>query len=186
MVRTVLSLHVPSVSPETWQFRRSDFGQPLISFPKECSDWRFSLSHCRGLAACLIARGTEVGVDVEPVDRSADMEAIARQFFHSDEVEMLRRTPAADRQTAFIRLWTLKEAYLKARGTGLSTPLSHCAFDVRNPDRIRVAFHGDLGDVSDHWLFRLTMLDKSHIMALAVKSGEEKLDIHVRTNMIVP
>ena len=186
LVRSALSLHVPWVSPEMWQFRQSRFGRPFISFPEECSDWRFSLSHCQGLAACMVACGVDVGVDVESLDRQADMEAIARQFFAKNEIELLRQTPDASRQTVFIRLWTLKEAYLKARGTGLSTPLSHCAFDVLDPSHVRVAFHGDLDDVSEQWVFKVTVLDGTHVMGIAAKRNDMNQSFQIRTNAFVP
>jgi 4'-phosphopantetheinyl transferase len=138
------------------------------------------------LAACLIARHVDVGIDVEPVGRRADIDNIASHFFSSSEIELLGSTPQEKRQTVFMRLWTLKEAYLKARGTGLSTPLSHCVFDIRDENRSGVSFHQDLGDDTDQWLFRSHVRNQTHVMALAIRRSQIGQDFWIRTSVIVP
>jgi 4'-phosphopantetheinyl transferase len=83
----------------------------------------FSMSHSNGLALVALARGREVGVDVEWCARGIDALDIARQFFSEREADALAALGPSQRRSAFFRLWTRKEALLKATGLGLSVPL---------------------------------------------------------------
>ena len=67
-----------------------------------------------------LARDREVGVDVEVLRASVSVEAIARRYFHSDEYAFLMGCLEAERKLEFLRLWTRKEALLKAKGIGVS------------------------------------------------------------------
>ncbi len=77
LARTALS-HCASQAPESWRFRANPYGKPFVDPPR---DLFFSLSRRRGLVACLVARGYEVGVDVESIERSAEIIDIANRVF---------------------------------------------------------------------------------------------------------
>ena len=84
--------------------------------------------------------GREVGVDVEHIGRHLTHD-IAGRFFAPNEVTDLRTLPEDDQQRVFFDYWTLKEAYIKARGFGLALPLGDFAFKLNPPatagDRLR-------------------------------------------------
>lgn len=84
---------------------------------------RFNLSHSGEMAMYAFARNREVGIDVEQHREMRDLEAVAKRFFASGEVEDLMSLPSAGRLEAFFRCWTRKEAFIKAIGDGLSLPL---------------------------------------------------------------
>ena len=86
---------------------------------------RFNLSHSRGLALYAVALDREVGVDVEFVRDDFAVEEIATSFFSPGEVAALKALPACSRVEGFFNCWARKEAYVKARGEGLSIPLAH-------------------------------------------------------------
>lgn len=88
----------------------------------------FNLSHSADLALYAVARGGEVGVDVEAVRHDVDHDTLAQRFFSPGEREQLRRLPESARQEAFFTCWVRKEAFLKATGEGLSVGLA--SFDV--------------------------------------------------------
>jgi 4'-phosphopantetheinyl transferase len=113
--------------PNAVRFEYSDHGKPALG-ASEHSDLRFSVSHAEGIALFAFARSREVGVDIEFVERSGDLNAIAERFFSAREKETLRELSGSDSREAFFRCWTRKEAYIKARGEGLSIPLDQ--FDV--------------------------------------------------------
>ena len=113
--------------PGAVRFEYSEHGKPALK-ASERSDLRFSVSHAEGMALFAFARNREVGVDIELVERSGDLNAIAQRFFSAREQETLRELSGSDSREAFFRCWTRKEAYLKARGKGLSIPLDQ--FDV--------------------------------------------------------
>jgi len=90
----------------------------------------FNLSHARDHALIAIARGQPLGVDLERVDRKLDAHDLARRFFSKREADALDALPEAQRATAFLRLWTCKEAVLKALGAGISFGLDRVAFEL--------------------------------------------------------
>ena len=99
----------------------SAFGKPHVS-PEFGSRIRFNLSHSAGLALIAIAADANVGVDLEYMRMQSDYAEIA-QFFSAAEVEQLTALPSHLYAEAFFSCWTKKEAYLKACGEGLATPL---------------------------------------------------------------
>src|SRR5690348_5280417 len=90
----------------------------------------FNLSHARDHALIAIARGQALGIDLERIDRKLDAHDLARRFFSKREADALDALPEAERATAFLRLWTCKEAVLKALGAGISFGLDRVAFDL--------------------------------------------------------
>ncbi len=113
-----------NAAPEEIEFRYGEAGKPEL---REGSP-RFNVSHSHDLALIAIALETELGVDIERIRAGVEREGIAERFFSPGEIAELRATPAEERDEAFFRCWTRKEAYVKARGGGLSIPLD--SFDV--------------------------------------------------------
>lgn len=99
------------------------YGKPSLAHGCGEGTLRFSLAHSRQMALFAFARGCEVGVDIESVHPMQDADRIAARFFSPREVAALRALPPEERQRAFFACWTRKEAYLKARGVGLSGEL---------------------------------------------------------------
>jgi len=86
-----------------------------------------SLSHARSIVACAVGGAGSVGVDVEPVASFALEATLLEQVCSPAERAALERCDPSERPLAFTRLWTLKEAIVKARGTGLREPLPEVA-----------------------------------------------------------
>ena len=123
VLRTLLGGYL-GIAPAELAFAYGDHGKPeLVGGPL-----RFNVSHSAGVALCAVTRVREVGVDVEAHRGDFATEEIADRFFSSAERTALRALPARRRCEAFFACWTRKEAYIKARGLGLSLALD--AFDV--------------------------------------------------------
>jgi 4'-phosphopantetheinyl transferase len=122
-VRAILAREV-GLSAEALAFVYGPHGKPALAGGAEP---RFSVSHSEDLALVAVARGREVGVDLERVRRAYD-DALAETAFSDLELAALRALPPEERAAAFHRGWTRKEAYLKARGEGFARPLG--SFDV--------------------------------------------------------
>lgn len=88
----------------------------------------FNLSHSGDFAFVAISRDCEVGVDIEQVKPQLDLTTLAARFFSTAESQALFQLSTGEQTAGFYRLWTRKEAFLKARGDGLSLPLAQ--FDV--------------------------------------------------------
>lgn len=167
LVRRVLAGYT-GLAPEALAFVANEFGRPELDPGRE--GLRFNLSHADGLAALAVARDAEVGVDVEDTARRSRPEDIAEHFFAAAEVAGLMGLPAHARPRRFFDLWTLKEAYIKARGKGLAIPLGAFAYDLsRGPAAIELAIDPSLGDVRAGWHFTLADPTPRHRLALAVR-----------------
>lgn len=88
----------------------------------------FNLSHARDHVLLAFARNQPLGVDLERIDRRLALDDLARRFFAAEEADALERVPEPDRLAAFLRVWTCKEAVLKAIGAGLSFGLDRVVF----------------------------------------------------------
>jgi 4'-phosphopantetheinyl transferase len=102
----------------------------------------FNVSHSGGLVAVAVARGRAVGVDIERITKTPPRGRIAEHFFAPAEVAALRALPADEQTEAFFRCWTRKEAYLKARGDGLSVELASFAVSLDADPRAGMADAG--------------------------------------------
>jgi 4'-phosphopantetheinyl transferase len=109
-------------------FAYSSHGKPVLARGAGGSDLRFNVSHADGLALVAVALAREVGIDIERVREDFATDEMAARVFSLAELATIRMLPAAARCAAFFNCWTRKEAYVKARGEGLSLPLQR--FDV--------------------------------------------------------
>lgn len=115
--------------PTAIKFGFEGHGKPFVQAPDEVKR-PFNVAHTNGLVLCGI--GTQriecIGVDVECFDRRTRPD-LAERYFSKPEIEFLRRQKSdVHRREAFLRIWTLKESFIKAIGTGLQTPLADFAF----------------------------------------------------------
>jgi medium-chain acyl-[acyl-carrier-protein] hydrolase len=113
--------------PSGLTFAYNPQGKPRLA-GDEAGRLCFNVSHSHGLALIAVARGREIGVDVERIRPEFAGERVAERFFSPVEVAELRALAEPERMEAFFACWTRKEAYLKATGMGLSLPLD--CFDV--------------------------------------------------------
>lgn len=168
LVRTTLSRYV-EVDRQYWQFGVNPHGKPFIESPKTAEPIEFNVSHTDGLIACLVARIPVIGVDVEFISHRTQILDIADQFFSRSEADALRLPSSAQRRQ-FYSYWTLKEAYIKARGGGFAIPLRGFSFDLGR-DEIAITFGSDTVDERDAWQFALWALSASHVCAIALRPG---------------
>ena len=112
--------------PSAIQFRREREGKPRLRDPR--AHLRFNLSHSHGLAVYAFAQSRELGVDIEAIRSDVARDEIAARFFSAKELAELRSLPPNEQDAGFFFCWTRKEAYVKARGSGLGIPLD--SFDV--------------------------------------------------------
>jgi 4'-phosphopantetheinyl transferase len=170
LLRRSLSRQAPHRLPADWRFEKNAFGKPhIVRVAGSAAKPEFNLSHTTGFVACAIS-SVRVGIDVERVRQVMDYEAIAESHFSREEVWMLNELPLAARVGRVIELWTLKEAFLKGIGRGLSGPLESIWFDLRQPGIIR--FHAPLDIDSGGWNFVLFVPEPEVRMAIAVESSQ--------------
>jgi 4'-phosphopantetheinyl transferase len=186
LARVALS-HAHALPLESWSYSLNEYGKPspIPGFPRTGPrPWggiperglRFNQSNSLELAVCLVARpdaengpASEVGVDVESFARAEEIVPLAPRVFSAAECAQLDALPAAARPHRALALWTLKEAYIKARGMGLSLPLDRISFLFDGPEAIR--FQLDPAVDPDPARWRFCHLDYAgHRIALAVEA----------------
>ncbi|MDT8069765.1 MAG: 4'-phosphopantetheinyl transferase superfamily protein [Terriglobia bacterium] len=122
-LRRVLGSCLP-IPASAVRFSVSTGGKPCLDQLIHATDLQFNLSHSQRSAACIIARGTAVGIDLERSDPELCDDDTARQVFGQEELHYLNQRGQTERTAAFFRGWTKKEAYAKCKGTGLSSDLA--------------------------------------------------------------
>ena len=175
--RVALS-HAHPLPPQSWCFSVNKYGKP--SPVPECG-LRFNQSNSVELAVCLVskldarpgmkigANAAEVGVDVESFTRAGEILPLSARVFSEAERAQLDVLSAAARPDRALSLWTLKEAYIKARGMGLSLSLREISFLFDGPKAIRFAAAPEVDDNPARWRFR--QFDHAgHRIALAVEA----------------
>jgi len=125
LLRAILS-RTTGVAPNEIVFRYGRRGKPEIANPAQ--DVQFNMSHSRDVVLVAVTHGRRVGVDIEHIDEPGDVRRIAARFLSPRDRDAIEQLPADRQRDAFLRCWTRKEAYMKARGDGISRPLDD--FDV--------------------------------------------------------
>ena len=169
LCRSVLSQYA-NIEPASWLFEFNKWGKPSIALEKELPWLEFNLSNTRGMVACLVHCGAPVGVDVEFLGRRGETVALADRYFSPVETRDLHSLLPSRQRQRFFEYWTLKEAYVKARGTGLALTLRKFSFRIGR-DAIRVAFDTELEDDPADWQFGLFRPTSEHILAVGVRRG---------------
>lgn len=152
--------------PSAWRFMADVHGKPEVLVPSSAPRLRLNLSHTRGAAAAVLTVDHDVGIDVEWRDRAISTLDLAQRFFAPSESALVRAAAPEDRGEIFLTLWTLKEAYLKATGTGLTQPLDSFAFSLFPT---AISFRDKHSGDPAQWLFQSFKPTASHLMAVALR-----------------
>jgi len=177
LLRTRLSQYA-EVPEDSWQFDANKQGWPFISQPSRFRDLQFSVSHTDGLVACAIAKDCDIGIDVENIRHAVNVDALAPSVLSATELASLTQSPPGERGERFLSYWTLKEAYIKARGLGLSLALDGFSFDLDAPSP-RVSFTERCPDDPARWRFRQYRPTHEHKLAVAASTTAGELDIRL-------
>ncbi|KAG0466567.1 hypothetical protein HPP92_018147 [Vanilla planifolia] len=210
---TVLHLLSPiprsdcNVTPAALRFGKNGYGKPQLlrkhgdglSLP--CL--HFNVSHSSSLVACCVAMNSQVGIDVEERNRKLkhNVLSLARRFYSPDEVRFLEGLSEHElRRQEFIKLWTMKEAYVKALGRGFSAaPFRNFAIRLEveegkltgsNASKITITAHCDDDILTTNWQFALVELS-SHYATICVErtcdnGGEESEPFKLKIWKTVP
>lgn len=185
LLRLTLSRYA-AVQPQDFRFVLGPHGRPELT-ESHGLGLRFNLSHARGLAVVLVNRHLDCGVDVEAVGRKVDVPTLACHSFHPSERDDVMAQPPQEQVRRFFEYWTLKEAYIKARGMGLALPLKAFAMQLTAPVTVRFEPAGSEGPRSDGpladeapgdepddpacWQLQLLRPSAEYQVALAIRRG---------------
>lgn len=165
LLRAMLSRHC-GVAPSEWRFRIEPGGRPEIDPAHGQTGQHFSLSHTHGMVACAVGQTHDFGIDVEACRNTVPVSDLARKYFAPEEASLIAGLPASQQHVMFYRIWTLKEAYVKATGTGLATKLNSFSFSF---DPVSIKFIQPGSDPPEAWQFAEIQPGPRHRLALALR-----------------
>lgn len=134
LLRTLLGAYLAR-APASLMLGEGPHGKPCLP---DSPEMQFNLSHSGELVLLAFHRGSRVGVDVELVRESAGTARVARRYFTPEERRILEQVPGSEHSVTFFCIWTRKEAFLKARGEGISLGLGRVQVTARPQDEARL------------------------------------------------
>jgi len=170
MVRKVLSTYVDR-QPEWWEFETNSYGRPEIANLDAPKDLRFNLSRTPGYVAMIGHDGIDSGVDVERTDRVRNLRSLADRVFAEPELDELAAIEPPALEQRFYKLWTMKEAFIKAKGKGLAIPLDAFWFESDSGGGFTLRSEESVEQHPESWHFTLRRPTPVHVLATACRSG---------------
>ena len=167
ILRELLSRYL-AAPPAGIAFEYGSHGKPGLH-PSAGSAIAFNLSHSGDMALYAFAHGRAIGVDVENGERQVAHEKVSRRFFADTEKAELAALPADQARRGFFNCWTRKEAYLKARGRGLSVSLSDFAVSLAPGSRPALRWAADEPEAPDRWHLQAIDPGGSYVAAVCVE-----------------
>ncbi len=178
MKRTVLGHHLDA-PPESIRFTRDRNGKPRIQTGLGRPPLAFNLSHSSGVAAMAIANSAPVGVDIETASRKLNAASLASAL-SDQEAASLTPHGSADEIRRLLSFWTVREAFSKAVGVGLSLPKNDVCFEVSGKNSARLVFlHPRYGPPSNWHFFQRWISDQAVVAGAAKTSDARKVGWHV-------
>ncbi len=162
-----------------WQFTYNAYGKPQPREGLGVQAPYFNLSHSHGRAVLAVGRTPELGVDIEFTGRKRRVAQIAHRYFAEEEIQALRALPHSDQPSRFYELWSLKEAYIKARGLGLAIPLRSFAYSF-SPDRLELNEMSRSSAAQWRWQTWQLYTGQMYALALAVQLQAGDADRRLR------
>ena len=174
LLRRLLGAYMDT-DPSTIRFMYNPYGKPALMNQAGRHRVTFNVSHSHGIVLYAFSRGRELGIDLERIRPEAAHDGVAERFFSNKEVSTLRSLPEYAQPIGFFNCWTRKEAYIKARGEGLTIPLNQ--FDVSLVPGEPAALLESRVNPTDisRWSLRALHMGTQYIAALAVEGQQWNL-----------
>ncbi len=187
LLRSILSRYL-AVPPRELTFVRSYHGKPSLAHQANLPPVHFNLTTTERLVACAVTLHHPLGIDAESMDRPIDL-AVADVCFSPAEIVDLAGVPESMKKSQFFQYWTLKEAYVKARGLGLAIPLTQFTFTMHDKSPPTISFAPECEDDPRNWQFHQLLIDTCHWLAVAVcrpTDQPSRFLLHEASNAVEP
>lgn len=161
-----------NVNPRQLRFTGGPFGKPELAADQNERALQFSISHCSTMVTVAVSLNTAVGIDVERCDMN--WTELAESAFSALEIASWQGTPEPCRARGLASTWTLKEAFVKATGAGLSQPLDTLLVTARGRS---IGFAAKEACEPRDWTFCQIIPDENHVIALAANRASVRVDL---------
>ena len=184
LMRAAVGEHTGTAATDL-SFAYTVYGKPYVADPPPARGLPCNVSHTQGIVACAIGDGCTPGVDVEPVERDLAIQRISRAYFARREQEALEAAAPDERQKLFLQTWTLKEAYIKACGRGLSIGLD--SFRVSpGSSAATIEFDANTDDDPRRWQLATVAVDNEHQLAVAAQCPVHDTAAQIELRWTIP
>ncbi len=173
VLRNILARYL-QVDPAQVRFTYSEHGKPVLEAAHR-AEVQFNASRTQGVALYAVTAGRQVGVDVEQIRRDVDIQMMAWQFFAPAEYNALMELPPDRRWQAFFAAWTRKEAYLKARGIGLSLSPRQVTVSLLPDEPARLVEVENQPAEAGRWTLVSPVISPDYAAAVAVEGAGWRL-----------
>lgn len=162
-------------SPISIRFSYNDYGKPSLS--DNNSDIQFNVSRSQNIMLCAFVLNSEVGIDIEAINPNIDFAAISQSFFSEQERKALHEIDKNAIDRAFFRIWSRKEAYIKALGKGLSYPLQQFSVSLEN-NSAGIIEYQDLINEDKCWQIYDIEIENDYSAALVIQASKWQLNYY--------
>ena len=181
-LRQILGRYL-QIAPQEVEFAYSDRGKPFL----KQQQLQFNVSHTEDIALYAFTPQQVIGIDLEYLGKETEYKQIAQRFFTPAEAELINNAKPPDCKRLFYHLWTVKEAYLKAIGSGLVGGLDNLEVEVanlncrdlelQNSPEIKIVKIDDPSVKEEDWSCHNLVMPSQFIATLVVKSDRQSLTI---------
>jgi len=170
LLRTLLGSYL-DVEPSKIEFVYGQYGKPALKTGFYEKVLKFNLSHSEDLALYAFGLNHKIGIDLEHVHPMPDMDDFARQYFSLRENILINSLSGKQKEEAFFKIWTCKEAFLKANGNGLTVPINQVETAVESDGSVALISIGEREEQAELWRLESFTPISSYQAALAVKGN---------------
>jgi 4'-phosphopantetheinyl transferase len=165
----ILIGHYLKIVPSQIDFFYEDYGKPALKSVLQDKTFEFNLSHSQGLALYVFSWNRKVGIDVEHIHPMPDMDDFAERFFSPRESALINSLSGQQKEIVFFKLWTCKEAFLKANGNGLTLPINQVEISLEAEGSVRLETISEGKEQTADWRLELFNPIPGYQAALAVE-----------------
>jgi len=165
-----LLAHYVRIPPHTVAFTHTEYGKPYLHPDQQdmSKPVYFNVSHSHQVILHAFTRHEHLGVDVEYERDTTDIFAMAKQYFTQSECEQIYGVGKAEQRKVFFRLWSHKEAFIKATGLGLSQPLDQFEIDLSADPDAKLRIVGVAPPRTGNWSIEELSITEKYHAALAI------------------
>lgn len=150
IVKDIISKYL-GINISQIKFLYNRFGKPVLPEEINLSGLRFNISHSNGLGIIALIKKNQIGVDIEEIVELEDINDIIHTCFSKNEQYLFNDLELSEKTNLFYKIWTGKEAFIKAIGQGFSFPLQNISFGLDDDNKIIINEIADAQENLNNW-----------------------------------
>src|SRR5258706_3456595 len=150
LLRTILGCYL-NIEPARIEFVYGQYGKPALKPGLHDQVLEFNLSHSKDMALYIFSLNRKIGIDIEYIHSMPNMDKFAEEFFSLGENTFIDSLPENQKLDALFKIWTCKEAFLKANGFGLTVPINQVEISLESEQSTRLLSIGGDQEQAARW-----------------------------------